>query len=39
LFPEHANNETELLGFADIAKHQAKQLGCDKGQVYSSSKI
>jgi diguanylate cyclase (GGDEF)-like protein/PAS domain S-box-containing protein len=38
LFPEHAKNETEMLSFADIAMYQAKQLGRDKVQVYSSIK-
>lgn len=34
LFPEHAQNENELLDYADIAMYQAKQLGRDKVQVF-----
>lgn len=34
LYPEHANNENELLDYADIAMYQAKQLGRDKVQVF-----
>ena len=36
LYPEHAEKENELLDFADIAMYQAKQLGRDKVQVFSS---
>ncbi|MBU1426452.1 MAG: diguanylate cyclase [Gammaproteobacteria bacterium] len=38
LYPEHAEKENELLDFADIAMYQAKQLGRDKVQVFSSIK-
>jgi diguanylate cyclase (GGDEF)-like protein/PAS domain S-box-containing protein len=39
LYPEHANNETEMLNFADIAMYQAKQEGRDKVQVFSPGNI
>jgi diguanylate cyclase (GGDEF)-like protein/PAS domain S-box-containing protein len=37
LYPEHAKNESEMLGYADIAMYQAKQQGRDKVQVFPTN--
>jgi len=34
LYPEYAKNESEMMGYADIAMYQAKQYGRDKVQVF-----
>lgn len=35
LYPEHAQNENELLDHADVAMYRAKQLGRDKVEVFT----
>jgi diguanylate cyclase (GGDEF)-like protein/PAS domain S-box-containing protein len=35
LYPEHAQNEKELLDYADIAMYRAKQSGRDKVQIFT----
>jgi diguanylate cyclase (GGDEF)-like protein/PAS domain S-box-containing protein len=37
LYPEHAKNENEMLGYADIAMYQAKQSGRDRVQVFPTN--
>jgi len=36
IYPEHAQDEREMMNYADIAMYQAKQHGRDKVQVFHS---
>ncbi len=35
VYPDHAGNENEMVGYADIAMYRAKQGGRDRVQVFS----